>query len=308
MTQDTKIVDGIKNINKTTQKTLNSIKNARKVEETLENFLDQQQKLEREDLESMGLKLKTHPQNYNRIDNRFIIENIIDTKRVCAEAPTLPDKVCLDEVASLSLGKEVGVVYPPVENAAQQIQPTNQMPEKWRTLKIDLFNNTKDPLTNPYDYKLAMSIYLYNKCEQNNYDETKPVVFQTKFNRTNLDLFNRYINKSDPHYAMARRIRDEVKINEVQQGIEHISLNKFYRPATASKIKQAYTVNLSGMLTRNQEFHTFWLMLQEKVYVFDLLPTQLTAKQKKVGIIATHIWRAEDSLHRSKDDASEYLL
>lgn len=307
MTKDTKIVDGIKNINETTQKTLDSIKNKKKVEEALENYFDQQQKLEKQDLESMGLKLKPNTQNYNRI----ITENnrrIIDNKRVCAEAPTLPDEVCLDEVASLSLGQEVAVVYPPVEMAAEQIQPTNQMPDKWRTLKIDLFNNTKDPLINPYDYKLSMSIYLYNKCEQNSYDETKPVVFQTKFNRTDLDLFNRYIKKSDPHYAMARRLRDEVKINEVQQGIEHISLNKFYRPATATKLKQAYTVNLSGMLTRNQEFHTFWLMLQEKVYVFDLFPSQLTAKQKKAGIIATHIWRAEDSLHRSRDDASEYLL
>ena len=35
MTKDTKIVDGINNINETTQKTLDSIKNKKKVEEAL---------------------------------------------------------------------------------------------------------------------------------------------------------------------------------------------------------------------------------------------------------------------------------
>ena len=65
MTQDTIIVDGIKKIHENTQKTLDSIKNKQKIEATLENFFEKQQKLQKEDLIAIRI---SNPENYNKIN------------------------------------------------------------------------------------------------------------------------------------------------------------------------------------------------------------------------------------------------
>ena len=299
MTQDTKIVDGIKQIHENTQKTLDSIKNKQKIEATLENFFEKQQKLQKEDSIAIGI---SNPENYNKIN-----KNNYNNKKIIKDNYQ-NNKFSLDEVASLSLGQEVGVVYPPVEKAADQIQPDYQLPPKFRTLKIDLFNNSKDPIAKPYDYTLKMSVYLYNKCEQNDYDQLSSINYAAKFNNTGLDLFNVGIIKSDPHYALARRIRDDVYVYANQKGIEHISLNKFYRPSTAKKLKRQYVKNISGMLIRTANEHIFAMILQNNVYSYTLKTNKLTAKQKRVGIIASALIRAEDNIVGTNEDAADYLL
>jgi hypothetical protein len=300
MTQDTKIVDGINNINETTQKTLDSIKNKKKVEETLENFLDQQQKLEREDLEAMGLRLKPTRSEALINDNKDNEHN----KEIINYNKANLDNISFESLSSLAFGNEVESTYPEEKDAAAQIQPTNDLPAEARTLKIDLFNNTTDINTKPYDYKVSVSMYLYKGKEVNRYDSQTPVRWMANFNDTSTKSFNLFINKSDPHYRNARYIRDLYYMDAGRLGIEHLSLNKFYMPNSTGGCGM-WTRNFSGMLLRTSQTHIFFLFINDKTYSYDLSLGKITKPMKRKGIIGSFTARNEDRLKLQQVDAKD---
>lgn len=214
-------------------------------------------------------------------------------------------KLPLNEVALLSLGQESSSKG---EAACPQVNGARQMPKKWRTVKLDLFNNTKDIQNKPYDYHLKINIYLYEKCEQNNWDELNPITYGCKFNDTSLDSFNIDIVKSDPHYAKARQYRDQVYVDANQLNIEHMSLNKLYRPSKNKKLKTKYVRNFSGMLIRTASTHIVTLFCGPEQYDYVLSNLQLTQKQRRANIIASATIRAESQLNIKQEDAAKYLF
>jgi hypothetical protein len=194
-----------------------------------------------------------------------------------------------------------------VSAACPQGKDAPVLPKKWRTVKIDLFNNTKDIANKPYDYHVKVNIYLYEPCEENRFDTLNPITVGCKFNDTSLDSFNINIIKSDPHYKFARQTRDQIYVDAQQMGIEHISLNKFYRPSLVKKIKTKHLKNFSGLLIRTKTTHILTIFRGLDQYTFDLSNANLTQKQRSVGIIASNITRAEDSIETDVKDALDFL-
>jgi hypothetical protein len=192
--------------------------------------------------------------------------------------------------------------------ACPQGNDPKDLPKKWRTVKIDLFNNTKDIQHKPYDYHMKLNVYLYEKCEENNYNEMTPIRYGCKFNDTSLDSFNIKIIKSDPHYKYARKIRDEIYVDAQELGIEHMSLNKFYMPAKHTNARAKFTPGFSGLLLRTRDSHWIKLFCGLKQYDFELSNTNLTIKQKQANIIGSCTRRAEDRLEQNPRPATEYLF
>jgi hypothetical protein len=192
--------------------------------------------------------------------------------------------------------------------ASPQGKDAPALPKKWRTVKIDLFNNTRDIQNRPYDYHLKLNVYLYEKCEENNYNELTPIRYGCKFNDTSLDSFNIKIIKSDPHYKMARKHRDDLYVDAQKLGIEHMSLNKFYMPAKHTNARAKFTPGFSGLLVRTRESHWITLFCNMDYYNFELPNTNLTIKQKQANIIGSCTRRAEDSIEQNPRPATEYLF
>lgn len=208
--------------------------------------------------------------------------------------------VSLNGVAPLSVGTESSV-------KKDQGKDLPNLSAKWRTIKLDLFNNSKDPITRPYDYTLKVNIYLYDKCQENNWDSNNPIKLQCKFNDTSLDSFNIGIIKSETHYKQARQFRDQIYVDANQLGIEHISLNKFYIPTKDKNIKTKSVKNFSGLLIRDSKTHTVVIFKGKDVYQYTLSNNNLSMKQRKAKIIGSCIVRAEDSLQTVMKDAEDFL-
>lgn len=249
------------------------------ITEAVADFLDQQDKLVEKD---------TRNYNNNNKDNK-------DNKKIINYKQT-GKRLSLNEVAPLSVGTDI---------SAKEEQGRD-LSKKWRTVKLDLFNNTKDT-NKPYDYTLKVSIYLYQQCKENNWDSKNPINLSAKFNDTSLDSFNIGIVKSDPHYREARQFRDDIYVDANQLGIEHMSLNKFYIPSKNKKIKNKSIKNFSGLLIRDPNTHRVVIFKGQERYQYELSNTGLTTKQRQVGIIGSCVVRAEDGLKTSQQDANDFL-
>ena len=261
------------------------------ITEAVADFLDQQDKLIKKDT---GNYIHNRHNKHNNTNNKKIINYT-----------QLGKGVSLNGVAPLSVGSlaspnDVAVALPPVKDLPD-------LSHKWRTIKLDLFNNSKDPIKRPYDYTLKVNIYLYDKCQENNWDSNNPIKFQCKFNDTSLDSFNIGIVKSDTHYKQARQYRDQIYVDANQLGIEHISLNKFYIPTKDKNIKTKSVKNFSGLLIRDSKTHTVVIFKGTDVYQYILSNNNLSVKQRKAKMIGTCVVRAEDSLQTTMKDANDFL-
>ena len=313
MTENTKVPTETEKTSETTENILDSIQNKKKTNEALENFFDQQQKLERQDLEAMGLKLKptrsgalindNKDNKHNKLKIKYNSSAIKNNKKINHNKANL-DKIAFESLSSLAFGKESESTYPEEKDAAAQIQPTNDLPADARTLKIDLFNNTKDVNNIPYDYKVVINMYLYKGKEVNRYDSQTPVRWMANFNDTSTKSFNLFINKSDPHYRNARYIRDQYYMDAAPLGIEHLSLNKFYMPNSTGGCGM-WTRNFSGMLMRTDQTHIFFLFINDKTYSYDLSKGKITKPMKGKGVIGSFTARNEDRLKLKQVDAKD---
>ena len=255
----------------------NDMKN--NITQAVADFLDHQDELIEKD---------TRNYNNNNKDNKVnkIIINYKETGK----------RLSLNEVAPLSVG---------TDSSAKEEQGRD-LSKRWRTIKLDLFNNTKDP-NKPYDYTLKVAIYLYQQCKENNWDTKNPINLSAKFNDTSLDSFNIGIIKTAPHYKQAREFRDQVYVDANQLGIEHMSLNKFYIPSKNKKIKNKSIKNFSGLLIRDSHTHQVVIFKGQEVYQYVLSNHNLTPKQRQVGMIGSCVVRAEDSLKTKQQDAEDFL-
>jgi len=273
------------------------------ITEAVADFLDQQDKLIEKDTRNCNKDNKHNKHN----------KEIINLKEPGMH-PVLDKQLSVNEVAPLSVGSlaspnDVAVALPPVKDRPakkQQGMDLVNISKKWRTIKLDLFNNTRDP-NKPYDYTLKINIYLYQQCKENNWDTKNPVNLSAKFNDTSLDSFNIGIVKSNPHYKEARQFRDDIYVDANQLGIEHLSLNKFYIPTKDKKLKNKFLNNFSGLLIRDSHTHQVVIFKEQERYQYELSNLNLTLKQRKARMIGSCVVRAEDSLQTPQQDAADFL-
>ena len=168
-----------------------------------------------------------------------------------------------------------------------------QMPAKWRYLKVDLFDNaTVDELKEgKRRLKLAFSIktvdggdWLYFRAAMNS-----PRKSYKRFVEEDWDW---------KHYNTVLKHHDEIRH---QQGVERINISKVYKKGWA---QSKHTIEgFSAMLIQTQEGYICRLYVKDMQMQLELETTNLNQSQRKNNVIASaNISNSAGYVKKSIDD------
>jgi hypothetical protein len=186
------------------------------------------------------------------------------------------------------------------------------LPGSCRTIKLDLFNNSKDLLAKPYQYNLKINLYMYEPCEANQFDPRNAIRYSCSLNDQSVKSIMAELSKfglqAHPHYKAIKKQREKLNAYRSDYGIEHLAINKMYQP-TKRGLKAEFSQFMSAMLIRSKNNHMVQLYIGDQIFTYELQSDTVTPAMKQSNIIATVTVRAEDQLiKKQKDDPSTYLL
>lgn len=153
----------------------------------------------------------------------------------------------------------------------------NQMPEKWKYLKADLFDNAtvEDLKEGKRRLKLSFSIKTYEGADW--------LYFRGAMNSPR-KCYKRFVQEDWDwrHYNTVLKHYDQIR---KQPGVERVNISKLYQKGWA---ESKHTIEgLSAMLIHTADGYVVQLYVKDMMVSIDLDTHNLSTKQRKQNVIAS---------------------